>query len=491
MSDLDHYINGQWVPGQGPDLVCTDPATGQTTWQGHAADQSQINQAVAAARTATQPWADTPLPQRIQHTQAFAEQLKQHKEALAQTISRDTGKPLWESLTEVGAMIGKINLSIQAYEERRSTVTHPLNNATAITRFKPHGVCAVYGPFNLPGHLPNGHIVPALIAGNTVVFKPSEQTAAVAQHMIQLWHATGLPPGVVNMVQGARDTGIQLAQHPDLNGLFFTGSSAAGKALSQSFANHPGKILALEMGGHNPLIIWDVADFQPAINPTIQSAFITAGQRCTCARRLILPDTPQGRQWTDQLAHAITHNIRIGPYTDRPEPFMGPVISNTAAKKLLATQQSLINQGSQPIVEMTPNPNCPALLSPGLIDVTPIADRPNREEPFGPLLQVIYVKDFDAAIQEANRTPYGLSAALFSDSRPLYDRFYRTVRAGVVNWNRQTTGASGQLPFGGTGDSGNHRPSGYYAADYCSFPVASIESDQLAPPDTPIPGLTP
>ena len=441
MSGHDHYINGQWVTGNGPDITCADPATGNATWQDRAASPDDVDLAVAAARIATTTWADTSLEQRIELMRNFGKQLTEHKIEFAETISRDTGKPLWESLTEVSAMIGKIELSIKAYNERRGEVTLDVNGAHGATRFKPHGVCAVYGPFNLPGHLPNGHIVPALLAGNTIVFKPSEQAAAVGQHMMQLWHGAGLPTGVLNMVQGARETGIALSNHPGLDGLFFTGSSATGLALSKQFGNHPEKILAIETGGNNPLVVWDVADLDAAVYLTIQSAYITAGQRCTCARRLIVPQNHNGDAFIDRLAAAIP-GIRVGRYTDQPEPFIGPLISAAATQKLLQAQQYLCRQGATSIVESTTVNNCPAMLSPGLLDVTDVTNRSDTEL-FGPLLQIIRVPDFNAALHEANNTCYGLSAALFSDRRDLYDRFYKTIRAGIVNWNRQTTGASG------------------------------------------------
>jgi succinylglutamic semialdehyde dehydrogenase len=240
------------------------------------------------------------------------------------------------------------------------------------------------------------------------------------------------------------------------------------------------------MGGNNPLIVHNVSDAIAAAYCTIQSAFITAGQRCTCARRLIVPI---GNEEFQNKLIALTRKIIVSPYTNNPEPFMGPVISEIAAKKLLATQADLVQRGGKSLIEMRSINNQPALLSPGLIDVTSIPNRAD-EEIFGPLLQLIQVADFDAALLEANHTAYGLSAGLLSDSRELYDKFFRSIRAGVVNWNRPTTGASGSLPFGGVGLSGNHRPSGYYAADYCSYPIASMETPRLELPAKLPPGIT-
>ena len=180
--------------------------------------------------------------------------------------------------------------------------------------------------------------------------------------------------------------------------------------------------------------------------------------------------------------------IRVGLYMDDPEPFMGPVISEKAAEMVLEAQKDLIRRGGKPLLEMRRDARSPPLLWPGLIDVTGMAQ--DDEEIFGPLLRLIRVGDFDEAIQEANRTRYGLSAGLLSDRPELYEQFRAKIRAGVVNFNSPLTGARGDLPFGGVGASGNHRPGAYYAADYCRDPVASLESPRVSLPATPLPGLS-
>jgi succinylglutamic semialdehyde dehydrogenase len=480
-------IGSQWRAGHGAAFASTDPATGETVWRGNAATAGEVEAAVAAARPASESWADRTSEDRARVLEAFAERLKANKAGLAELISTETGKPLWEADEEVGAMAGKVALSIQAARERRSPAEFDLAGATAAVRFKPHGVVAVFGPFNFPGHLPNGHIAPALLAGNAVVFKPSELTPAVAQRTAELWQEAGLPPGVLNLVHGSRDTGAALASHPGVDGLFFTGSVAGGVSLHRAWGDQPHRILALEMGGNNPLVVWDAADEDAAAYAIVQSAFITAGQRCSCARRLILPTGTAGDAQLERLT-GMTAAIRVGAYRQRPEPFMGPVISDTAAERLMAGKNDLLAHGARELVEMRPAGPRPALLRPGIVDVTDVPDRPD-EELFGPLLQVIRVPDFDAAVREANNTRFGLAAGLLSDDRSLYEQFYRRVRAGVVNWNRPTTGASGRLPFGGVGLSGNHHPSGYYAADYCSYPVASLEISTLSLPLKLTPGV--
>ena len=488
MSGKSQFINGRWVDGAGPSFASHDPATGSIVWEGTSATGSDIDAAVCAARGALESWIDLGTETRISHLLQFGEQLKSHRAELSEMISRETGKPRWESLTEVDSMIGKVPVSIEAFNERRRPTERETGGVVAATRFKPHGVVAVFGPFNFPGHLPNGHIVPALLAGNTLAFKPSELTPGVAHETVELWEAAGLPAGVLNLVQGGRETGAALASHPNIDGLFFTGSAAVGKVLSRSLADHPDKILALEMGGNNPLIVHEVANVDAAAYATIQSAFLTAGQRCTCARRLIVPEGNAGDAFIDRLRD-LTSRIRIGRYTDEPEPFMGPVISSAAANSLLLAQSKLQGQGGRTMLEMRRLGAAGAMLSPGLIDVTEIRERPDVEI-FGPLLQIIRVPDFFAAITEANNTAFGLAAGLLSDNRALYEQFFRRIRAGVVNWNRPTTGASGSLPFGGVGLSGNHRPSGFYAADYCSYPVASMEEAKLTVPSKLATGLS-
>ncbi|EMP56941.1 succinylglutamic semialdehyde dehydrogenase [Marinobacter santoriniensis NKSG1] len=481
-------INGEWLAGEGKPFTSLNPATGDVLWQGRAADETQVNWAVSAAREASTQWALAGFDHRVAVARRFAELLGENKEDLAIAIASETGKPLWEARTEVGAMTGKVEISIKAYNERTGQRSNEMAGGHAVLRHKPHGVVAVFGPYNFPGHLPNGHIVPALIAGNTVVFKPSELTPAVAGKMVELWLEAGLPKGILNLVQGEKETGIVLANHPGLDGLFFTGSSNTGHILHKQFAGNPGKILALEMGGNNPLIVDQPEDVPAAVHETIQSAFITSGQRCTCARRLFVPEGAWGDRFLASLAAAV-EAIQVGDAFEEPAPFMGSVISEAAADGVLAAQEQLLRQGGVSLVRSDKLKPGTGLISPGVIDVTRVVDLED-EEIFGPLLQVFRYRDFDEAIQKANDTRFGLSAGLFSDSEERFRYFYDRIRAGIVNWNKQLTGASSAAPFGGVGASGNHRASAYYAADYCSYPVAGIEAGQLTLPETLAPGLT-
>lgn len=483
-----HFINGQWTTGQGHPIESVDPAKNQIIWSGNSASPDDVNKAIEAARAAFLTWSQQSFDQRLKVVEAFAQQLTDNKQALAESIAQETGKPLWETATEVGAMIGKIAISVRAYHERTGTVENAMPLGKAFIRHKPHGVVAVFGPYNFPGHLPNGHIVPALLAGNTVVFKPSDLTPKVAEHTLKLWEAAGLPAGVINLVQGEVETGKALASHAGIDGLFFTGSSRTGKLLHEQFAGHPGKILALEMGGNNPLIVKDAADIDAVVHDIVQSAFVTSGQRCTCARKLFLQNNAQGDAILARLIE-VTKAIQVDVYDAEQQPFMGAMISARAAAMMVAAQQELQALGGRSLVELQHTDTDTGFVTPGIIDVTEIIESMPDEEHFGPLLKVVRYDDFDAAIGHANNTSFGLSAGLLADDRADYDHFLARIRAGIVNWNRPITGASSAAPFGGIGDSGNHRASAYYAADYCAYPVASVELEKVTMPGALSPGL--
>ncbi len=483
-----HYINGAWRDSTGATFTSVNPVTQAVVWQGNVADSATVDAAVAAARAAFQTWSQTSIDDRFRVIRQFAILLGTHQAALADTIGHETGKPRWESVTEVATMIAKIEISIKAYLERTGEKRSAIADAEVILRHRPHGVVAVFGPYNFPGHLPNGHIVPALLAGNTVVFKPSELAPAVAEATAKIWAEAGLPAGVLNVVQGARETGVALANHHEIDGLFFTGSSATGHAIHQTFAGRPDKILALEMGGVNALIVGEIDDVDATVHHIVQSAYISAGQRCTCARKLYVAAGATGDALIARLID-VANKLRIGKYDDEPQPFMGAVISTDAAQKLLAAQAALVKSGATILLEMKSLQPNTGLLSPGLVDVTAVSQLVD-EENFGPLLQLVRYTDLPSAIAHANQTRYGLAAGLLSISRDEYYLFERHIRAGIVNWNRPLTGASSASPFGGVGASGNHRASAFYAADYCAYPQASLESETISLPATLSPGLS-
>jgi succinylglutamic semialdehyde dehydrogenase len=461
------------VPAMLTELISTEPATGAILWRGMT---GSVDEEVAEARAAWAGWAARPLTVRIETMRRFANTVRARIEPFSDLIARETGKPLWEARSEVESVIAKVDISISAYADRTSqkVLQGNLGVRTAI-RHKPHGVLAVLGPYNFPAHLPNGHIVPALLAGNAVVFKPSEKTPASGEYLVDCYHAAGVPGGVVRILTGGPTEGAALAAHPGIDGLLFTGSARAGMMLHRAFAETPNKILALELGGNNPLVVWDTPDIFTAAVIAVQSAFMSAGQRCTAARRLIVRDGAH-EPLIEQICKLSERLIVDAPHAS-PAPFMGPVIDNEAADQVEEAFLDLLMKGGRPIRHLERRAADRPFLSPAMIDVTGVAARPD-EEIFGPVLQVVRVADFDAAIAEANATRFGLAASLVGGTPDHYNRFWANIRAGVVNWNRPTNGAPSTAPFGGVGMSGNHRPSAFYAADYCAYPVVSSETEQ-------------
>lgn len=480
--DMSMFINNRWKAGSGLTFVSHNPATGEVLWEGREATGADINEAVSAAKEAFYGWQELSLNQRVSYLLNFSEALMDSKADLAETISKETGKPLWDSMLEVEGMIKKIEPSLTAYKERCPETTKPHFHAQLITRHRPHGVAAVLGPYNFPGHLPNGHIIPALLAGNTIVFKPSELTPLVAEKMVALWEKVHLPRGVLNLVQGGKTPGQLLICHPSVQALFFTGSYQTGQSILQSLGTQTTKIVALEMGGNNPLVVGEIRDFKAAAYAIIQSAYLSSGQRCTCARRLIIADKQKSEDLIKVLIKMIK-TLSIGPYTNKPEPFMGPLIKEKQVHQLMDAQKNLESMGGKILVKMSPIQSGTGFISPGLMDVTDISLRPD-EEIFGPFLQVIRLNNLKEAIDEANQTRFGLAAGLLSEKQEEYQFFSQNIKAGIVNWNTPLTGASSAAPFGGVKCSGNHRPSGYYASDYCSYPVASLESEELKIPES-------
>ena len=464
------FIDGVWRAGAGAQATSIDPTTGEVIWRQSTASAADVAAAVEAARKAFPGWSDRTREERIAVLRRYKDVLVARTATFAESLSRETGKALWETKAELGSMAGKVEASIKAYDERTGEHATDMAFGRAVLRHRAHGVMAVLGPFNFPGHLPNGHIVPALLAGDTVVFKPSEETPLAGQLLVQALEEAGVPPGVINLVQGGREVGQALIDQ-DIDGLLFTGSAAAGAFFRRHFADRPDVILALELGGNNPLVVWDAGDAEAVAALVVQSAFITTGQRCSCARRLIVRDDAAGQAVIEAVA-SLSERLVIGAWNGGEEVFMGPLISERAAAQALAGAKAMAGKTVRAMSAVDGLSG--AFVSPGLIDVT--GETIPDEELFAPLLQVRRVGSFDEAIVAANATRYGLSAGLISNETTHWEHFLKRIRAGVVNWNRPTTGAAGTMPFGGLGSSGNHRPSAYYAADYCAYPVASFEA---------------
>ncbi len=438
-----------------------------------------VDEAVAEARAAAKPFRRLGLEARKALVRAYQARLRVHAEDIARAIAREIGKPLWEARTEVSAMIAKVDVSIS--EGLRFTQTEVLADLPGEIRYRPHGVAAVIGPFNFPGHLPNGQIVPALLLGNSVVFKPSEKGPVTAAWMARCFAEAGLPRGVVQVVQGDGVVARRLVGHEGVDAVLFTGSVHVGKRILADTAHTPGKLVALELGGKNASIVLDDADVERAAREIAFSAFATAGQRCTATSRVMVHRAVAARL-VERLAAAAERAVVGYPFAEGV--FAGPVISLEARDRFLLAIEAARAHGFEarakggalevsgrrggylrPSVHVAPAAGARA---PGYTD----------SELFGPDLAVHVVNDDAEALALANATSFGLAAAVYTSSADRFEAFADELEVGVVHWNRSSAGASGRLPFGGVKDSGNHRPAGILAGLQCASPVGVY----LAPP---------
>lgn len=506
-----NLIAGHWHPIPGDALVSRSPANPAAAVYSCSPRLDHVDLAVAAARRAAGPWARLGRDRRAAVLRAFAELAKSRAPALAELLCDEVGKVLWDAKLEAGLLASKVDITLDPAREgglhRVSDFSIPISATRAgHCTFRPHGVMAVIGPFNFPAHLPNGHIVPALAAGNTIVFKPSDKAPAVGQLLAELFDTalrTSLGdayiPGVVNLVQGAADVASALTSHADIDAIAFTGSWPVGRRILQANLDRPSRIVALEMGGSNPTIVLPDADLRAAAIEIVRCAFITSGQRCTCTRRAIIH-----RDIAPRLIKAIakaTSNLVIGPPRATHPVFMGPLVSDAARRAVTDFQAWCAAHDGEVIVPASTIDQPGGATHPGwyvspsiirvnrftaLDQTSPAADAGCDTEIFGPLLRISVADSLDDALHQANATRFGLAASIFTTDAAAQDRFLTECRAGCLNVNTGTAGASSKLPFGGLGLSGNHRPAGAFASDYCAYPVASmIESSATAGAATP------
>ncbi len=493
MSFLGDFIGGEFIkPLQTNGTIeRKNPAnTKEILFQGGFKFE-HVGLACMAAKKAFRPWADLTIEQRKTYLLRVKEIYIQRAEDLAKMISQEVGKPLWESKQEVQSMIGKIDVTLTDALDLIQTqkFDKAAGDVPGFLRFKPRGVMAVIGPFNFPGHLPNGHFIPALAAGNTVVFKPSELTPGVGQLIGEIFEKAALPKGVFNVVQGNGEIGRRLVMHDLVEGVLFTGSYETGFKIKQDTLTHFWKILALEMGGKNAAIVWDDCDLQKAVYETLVGSFITTGQRCSATSRIIIR-----KSIYEKFVHAFhgaAKKITIGD--PLKNPFMGPLISAESQDKYLRFQSIAGRENTETIMRgkalelekegyfVTPSINLVRKHDPESIY--------QKTEVFGPNVALYVVEELDEAIQIANSSSYGLAFSVFSNDRKVFERCFDLSRVGVMNWNRSTVGASSRLPFGGMGKSGNNQPTGSFAVYSTTYPVATLEDNGPLDPTKLLPGM--
>ncbi len=473
-------IGGQWRSIGGSELRSDNPARpDETVWSGTPV-LDHVDEAVAAARKAQPAWAATSIEDRIEVLRRFQRLVVEESESLARLIGREMGKVLPEARLEAAAVAGKVDITLEdrVMERVRGFTVAAGNGVEGVCRFRPHGVMAVLGPFNFPAHLPNGHLVPALLLGNTAVFKPSEKTPAVGQMLADLLHRAGVPAGVVNLVHGGGDLAAKLVAHPDLDGILFTGSWPVGRRIMEANLDRPGRLLALEMGGSNAMAVMPSANFERAVVEAVRASFATTGQRCTCTRRIVVHEAIAER-FLATLAKAAS-TVLVGASDSQAPAFMGPLVSEAARTAAIDFQADLSHAGARVVVPACPLDGPGYFLTPGVIAVDRFTRETDREV-FAPIVQVATASSLLDAIEQANATEFGLASAIFTDDRDEFETFLEGSRAGCVNWNTGTAGASSKLPFGGLGKSGNHRPAGAFSVDYCAMPIASMEASLSAP----------
>lgn len=491
---LGDFINGEFVKSDRPD----------GSWKKHSpADlkdlilevescHAHIGQACQAAKQAYKSWRSTTLQTRAEYLNRLKELYLAHKDEMAELIARETGKPLWEAKTEAQALVAKIDVTLN--HSMKHVEPHRIENALpgtdGVVRFKSRGVLAVVGPFNFPAHLPNGHIIPALATGNTVVFKPSDKTPAVGQLMAKIFAEAGFPKGVFNMVQGQGETGKRLVADEAVDGILFTGSYDVGLKIKEETMRHFWKILALEMGGKNVTIVWDDADVKKAVYESIIGCFMSSGQRCSCTSKIVVH--PRVRDQFIDNFYQTAKKLTIGHWST--DPFMGPLISDEAVESYIRFQEIAKREGAESLMR-----GKRLDLDPEGYYVTPSINLVNEFQPksvyqnheiFGPNVGIYTTDSFDEAMAITNSAGYGLALAIFAKDEKLYEKALVEARTGLVNWNRTTNGASSKLPFGGMGKSGNDRPSGDFAVYYCTVPVASLEDRTDFDESNIVPGVS-
>lgn len=491
---LGDYINGQFVPVEKGDGLFKDISPGDLNDIVMTVPYSyhHVDQAVEAAKKAYPAWTRLSLEERKKYLLRLKDAFEGMKAEMSQAISRDTGKAKWDADSEAGALMGKIditlNYSLDLIQDQR--IANALPSVDGVIRFRSRGVMAVIGPFNFPAHLPNGHIVPALITGNTIVFKPSEQTPYVGQMMAKAFEKAEFPAGVFNLVQGDGETGRKIVAHESVDGILFTGSYEVGLKIKQETLNHYWKILALEMGGKNATVIWNDAEMNKAIYETLVGAYMSTGQRCSCTSRIIVHEDVAD-EFTDRFYEA-AKKLTIGHWSENP--FMGPLINAQAVEKYVRFQEianrencESLMRGKQMDLKHKGHYVTPSIHLVKKFDANSIYQ---KSEIFGPNVAIYRTRDFDESMKIVNSTGYGLVMALFSKDKALYEKALVDARVGLLNWNRTTNGASSRLPFGGLGKSGNDRPSAHFAVQYCTVPMANLEDHTAFDPTKMLPGMT-
>lgn len=481
-----NFVGGGWVVPSDPSgqIRCESPAN--IEWQLPELFYSleSVELAVDHANRALKTWRHLSIEERVGHLQSLGTELDKRKEAIAELIAVETGKPIDECLGEAGLLKAKIDLTVEhALELVKTQYLDFGDKGKAEIHWRPKGVLAIIGPFNFPVHLSNGHMAPALLMGNVCLLKPSERTPYCAQAYFEAVEASTLPKGVLQLVHGDAQVATRLIRHVDIDGVLATCSYEVGIKIRRELAEKTQKIVALEMGGKNAAIISKTyKDEDKLSDALIRSAFLSTGQRCTALSRVYFEDESFLEVVLKRL-HEKTKDLVIShPFARDPSPFMGPLISKASQDKFIKYSGIAQSEGAECVMRPKVLEGKSTLTGNNYLKghyVSPSIHRVPKwsadssyqnHEIFGPDLFFTAVESIDDAIDAVNANDYGLSFSYFGENRSDYDYVADRVQCGLVYYNRPTVGASGRLPFGGWGQSGNHRPAGLFAI-YCSTQV--------------------
>ncbi len=472
------YIGGRFVPGQqGQNRhINISPADLNDKVFEWSPDAGAVDTACETAHSAHPLWSGLSQKERNTHLLKLRDIYKAKAKEMALLIARETGKPLWESEKEAQSLSQKVEITLKEALPlvQDGPFTSFQNGTKEKIAYRSRGVFLVLGPFNFPAHLPNGHIIPALATGNTVVFKPSEKAPATAEKLTECFHQAGFPKGVFNMVQGGAKTAQALVRHPLVDGILFTGSYAVGQSIQKALLGQPQKILALEMGGKNSSLVWKTADVEQAVEEVIKGAYLSCGQRCSATSRVILHKDIKTRFLEQFMAKS--QSIKIGHWSENP--FMGPLIEEKAVQRFMTATKSAGVEGANILLRgKSLNLNgwyvSPTVVEPKSFDPDSFYQ---NEELFSPFVTLYSVSEEAEALNLIGQSGYGLCLSVFSQDSALAQRMFQQAQVGVFHWNLSTNGASPHLPFGGLGKSGNDRPAGLFAVYSCVTPVAYRKS---------------
>ena len=491
-----NYLGGEFVKDlSGNSFESISPADSSQSLGVYCENSDLVGVALENGTAAFKLWRRTSFEDRLAALRRVQESFRKYADPIAEALALEVGKPLWEAKTEVKGLIGKLDATLAEgmglIEDR--TIENILPNTTGQLRFRPLGVMAVLGPFNFPAHLPNGHITPALLTGNTVIFKPSEKTPLVGQWLARCFHEADLPKGVFQLLQGGRETSALLAAHSDVAGVLFTGSYGAGRAIKQATLDQPHKLLALEMGGKNSALVWEDANLDNALYEVLTGAYMTTGQRCSATSRVLVH-----RKLLDEFTVRLQKMVASIEVSHPMEgPFMGPLIDASSKDRFLKATEVASEEfdelvpGTELDLQWKGNYVSPALHFASKADLKVVQENEFlREEIFGPSLTIIPFDDLQIGIEMVNSTDYGLVASVFSASEEVFEDCWHSIDTGLLNYNKSTVGASGKLPFGGFKKSGNHWPTASFGTRYCTLPVSSMKVDSKAEVKPSIPGFT-